>query len=66
MRKDIDRELEELRKFKESSGWSDYKIAKSVDVHPQSIRNWLKGRNRPSDLARKVIKAFLASTNRAE
>jgi DNA-binding transcriptional regulator YiaG len=54
-----DNEIERLRTFKTTSGWSDYKIARAVDVHPQSIRNWLKGRCRPSDLARKALRNFL-------
>ena len=41
------------------TGWSDYKIARGVGVHPQSIRIWLSSQNKPSDLAIKAIKKFL-------
>ena len=43
------------------TGWSDYKIARGVGVHPQSIRNWLSSQNKPSDLAKEAIKKFLDS-----
>ena len=64
MKKTIKNEIDKLREFKDSSGLSDYKIAREIGVHPQSIRNWLTGRNKPSDLAWNVLKEFLAKQNK--
>lgn len=59
MENTIKDEVEALRKFKERSGWSAFKIAQKLEVDPQTIRNWLKGRNYPTSLARKAIREFL-------
>lgn len=53
------KEIEDLREFKKRSGWSDDKISAKLGVSAQSIRNWLKGRNTPSELAKKAIREFL-------
>lgn len=59
MAKPIKDEVEALREFKQRSGWSVVKIAQKLEVDPQTIRNWLKGRNSPAPLYRKAIKEFL-------
>ena len=53
------KEVEDLIEFKKRSGWSDDKIATKLDVSPQTIRNWLKGRNIPTELGKKAIREFL-------
>lgn len=53
------KEIEDLKEFKKHSGWSDEKIAMKLGVSTQSIRNWFKGRNLPSELAKKAIREFI-------
>lgn len=53
------KEVEELREFKQRSGWSDDKIARKLYVSSQTIRNWLKERNVPTELGKKAIREFL-------
>jgi len=53
------KEIEDLKEFKKRSCWSDEKIAIKLGVSTQAIRNWFKGRNLPSELAKKAIREFL-------
>lgn len=53
------KEVEDLKEFKRRSGWTDDKIAIKLGVSTQSLRNWFKGRNLPSELAKKAIREFL-------
>ncbi len=53
------KEVEDLKEFKRRSGWSDDKIAIKLGVSTQSLRNWFKDRNAPSDLAKKAIEEFI-------
>ena len=54
--------IEELKEFKEKSGWSYYKIATRLGVHPQSVRNWCKDKAKPTPLAKEKIQDFLIRT----
>ena len=52
-------DLDMLKKFKEKSGWSYDKISKEIGVHHQTIQGWFSGKYKPSQLARKTLRAFL-------
>jgi len=52
-------EVEMLKRFKEQSGWSYYKIAKEIGVHPQAVQAWIRSKSEPNNLSRKAIRAFL-------
>lgn len=52
-------ELEELRSFKDRSGWSYQKISSHMGIHSQTIYFWLVGKYRPSSLAIDKLKTFL-------
>ena len=52
-------ELEELRSFKERSGWSYQKISNHMGIHSQTIFFWLSGKYQPSSLAVDKIRTFL-------
>ena len=54
-----DHELEELREFKERSGWSYEKIGERMGIHSQTVVFWLTGKHKPGKLARPVIRRFL-------
>lgn len=51
--------VEILREFKKESGWSYEKIARDIGVSMLTVQNWIKGRYKPSRLARKEIEFFL-------
>ena len=53
-------EVEKLKKFKETSGWSYLKIANLMGVSVQSGINWIKGIYEPSNMAKEKIRKFLA------
>ncbi|MBA7610232.1 hypothetical protein ES703_17439 [subsurface metagenome] len=52
-------ELIRLKEFKEESGWSFAKIARCLNLHPQTLMWWWTDTHRPSTLAREKIRAFL-------
>ena len=52
-------ELEELRRFKEKSGWSYEKIGLRMGIHSQTIVFWLTGKHNPGKLALKELRLFL-------
>jgi len=52
-------EVERLRKFKQESGYSYDRLGKAMDLHYRTIYLWLAGKSKPSNLARKAIRAFL-------
>lgn len=59
-KKDIDiPEVEELRRFKEKSGWSYEKIGLRMGIHSQTIVFWLTGKHKPSKLALNALRSFL-------
>lgn len=59
-KKEIDiAEVEELRRFKEKSGWSYEKIGLRMGIHSQTIVFWLTGKHKPGKLALNVLRNFL-------
>ena len=52
-------ELQRLKEFKEKYGWSYDRISKELGVHHQSVQGWFSGKYKPSQLAKKSIRAFL-------
>ena len=52
-------EVENLKEFKEKSGWTYQRIAHLMGVHYQSIVNWIGGACKPSRMAIEKIKMFL-------
>ena len=52
-------EVEELRRFKEKSGWSYEKIGLRMGIHSQTIVFWLTGKHKPSKLALNALCSFL-------
>jgi len=54
------KEISELKKFKERSGWSYEKLAGHIGVHSQTLMNWMKGNYKPSPMAREKIRRFLS------
>jgi len=59
-------DLERLKEFKKSSGWSYHKLSNHVGVHYQTIVGWFIGKRSPSLLATEKIQKFLKSVERAE
>ena len=55
-----------LKKFKEKSGLSVWKLSNSLGIHPQTIYNWFEGRYKPSPLAIEKIQKFLRSVDRKQ
>lgn len=51
--------VEMLREFKKKSGWSYEKIAREIGVSMLTVQHWIKGKYKPSRLARKEIEFFL-------
>jgi len=52
-------EVELLKQFKSTSGWSDDRISKGIGVHGQTIQAWLTGKKVPGNLSRQAIRGFL-------
>lgn len=53
------KEVEMLKEFKKTSGWSFEKIAREIGVSYQTVMAWFSGKYKPGNLARKAIKGFL-------
>ena len=51
--------VQALRAYKERSGLSYHKLSHLIGVHSHTIYNWFRGHQEPSDMAEKLIKAFL-------
>lgn len=52
-------QVDQLTAFKTDSGWSVYKMAKLMDIHPQTLVYWLNGTHSPSNPLKRVIASFL-------
>jgi len=52
-------ELKMLKEFKAREGWSYDRIARVTGLHNRTIQGWFLGKNKPSPMARKVLRAFL-------
>lgn len=59
-------DLELLKEFKKSSGWSYQKLASHLKVHYQTVISWCLGTNSPSPLALERIQKLLRSIERAK
>ena len=59
-------DIERLKEFKESSGWSYHKLSNHIGVHYQTVVGWFIGKRSPSLLATEKIQKFLKSVERAE
>ena len=61
-------EVLELQKLKEKNGWSFFRLATELGVHPQTIRAWLRTQGtpaRPSNLATEKIRHFLRKNQKS-
>jgi len=58
-------EVERLKEFKKSSGWSYHKLSINIGVHSQTIYGWFVGRRSPSLLALEKLQKFLKSVERS-
>lgn len=52
-------EIEELKRFKERTGWSYQKISNLMGIHSQTIFYWISGKYQPLKDSRRAIRAFL-------
>lgn len=52
-------ELEDLKKFKDQSGWTYQRISNLMGVHSQTVVFWIRGTYKPSKMAREKIRKFL-------
>lgn len=52
-------EIEKLKQFKKRSKWSYEKMSGHMGVHSQTLMNWMKGKYKPSLMARDKIRKFL-------
>jgi len=52
-------ELKLLKEFKAEKGWSYDRIARATGLHSRTIQGWFLGKNKPSPMAKKVLRAFL-------
>ena len=58
-------EIERLKEFKKSSGWSYQKLSNHIGVHAQTVVGWFIGRRSPSLLALEKLQKFLRSIERS-
>ena len=58
-------DVERLKDFKKSSGWSYHKLSIHIGVHNQTIYGWLFGRRNPSLLASEKLRKFLRSVEKS-
>jgi len=54
--------IESLKDCKRKKGLTDREIAKSLEVHANSVYNWRNYRVEPSPLAKSKIREFLIKT----
>jgi len=59
-------DLEFLKKFKKTSGWSYCKLANHLGIHYQTVINWFLKRSNPSPMALERIQKFLKSIERSK
>ena len=52
-------EVEELRKYRDRKNKTYPQIAKALGVSHISVYNWIKGRRKPSKVARRLIREYL-------
>lgn len=57
-------EIQLLRAYKEASGLSFDKLGKLIDCHSHTIYEWFRGHQQPSEMAKKLIKAFLKNVEK--
>jgi len=53
------KEIQLLRLHKKESGLSYEKIGQALGVHGMTIYNWLRGKQQPSSMAKKLIRTYL-------
>ena len=54
------KEVERLSVHKKECELSYPDIARGMGVNPMSVYNWIKGRSIPSQMARRIIREYLA------
>lgn len=59
MNKPETEEIRQLRIYKEESGLSFDKLGRVLLIHSITIFNWFRGHQQPSDMAKRLIRAFL-------
>jgi transcriptional regulator with XRE-family HTH domain len=59
-------EVELLKRFRATSGWSMDRIAKALGVHHQTVQAWLAGKKAPGNLSRQAIREFLKKGGKVE
>ena len=52
-------EVKELRRIKEQEKFTYQEMANTMDVHAQSVFNWIGGSRKPSKMARRIIRNFI-------
>lgn len=55
------REIQELRSHKADSGLSYPKLGGEIGVSGMTIFNWFRGKQQPSDMAKRLIRTYLLS-----
>jgi len=58
-------DLELLKEFKNSSGWSYQRLANHLKIHYQTIWTWFAGTRNPSPMAKERIRKFLKSIEKS-
>ena len=56
------KEVQLLREFKKKSGLSYSKLGQALGVNGQTIYNWFRGHQQPSDMAKRLVTKFLLDT----
>lgn len=59
MKKELSKEIKSLLKFKELSCFSYERLGREIGVSNMTVYRWCKGYQRPSLMARGLIKKFL-------
>jgi len=59
-------DLDRLRDFKKSSGWSYHRLSNHIGVHYQTVISWFLGSRSPSLLASEKLRKFLRSIEKLE
>jgi len=58
-------DLDRLKDFKKSSGWSYHKLSNHIGVHYQTVISWFLGSRSPSLLASEKLRKFLRSVEKS-
>ncbi|MBA7611815.1 hypothetical protein ES703_19046 [subsurface metagenome] len=61
MKKKDSKEIQLLRTHKTESGLSYPKLGKELGVSGMTIYNWFRGKQKPSDMANRLIRTYLLS-----